>query len=74
VTVPKGTVLGVPVLALHQDEEFYENASTFDGFRFLRLREQYGESPKYTSVNSSNLEYLSFGYGHHAWYLAFDRQ
>ena len=67
-TLPVGALLGVPVSAIHQDEDIYEKATEFDGFRFYKLREQYGDLPKYHWVNT-NADYLTFGTGEHLWYI-----
>lgn len=72
-TVPAGTLLGVPVSSIHQDESIYANAREFDGFRFYNLRKKYGDQPKYYWVNT-NPEYLVFGGGEHQWYLHFSRR
>ena len=72
-TVPAGTLLAVPVTAVHQDESIYANAGEFDGFRFYNLRNKYGDQPKYHWVNT-NSDYLIFGGGEHQWYLYFSRQ
>jgi cytochrome P450 len=37
--IPKGTVLSAPIVSIHQDEEYYENPTTFDGFRFSKNQE-----------------------------------
>ncbi|KAJ7204783.1 cytochrome P450 [Mycena pura] len=64
-TVPAGTLIGIPLLAEHQDEANYTNASTFDPFRFSRMREEAGEGTKHQMV-TPNSKYLSFGIGRHA--------
>ena len=71
--VPKGTTIIVAARAIHHDEEFYENADTFEPFRFVDLRGLEGEGVKYQFA-STTTEYLSFGHGRHAWYgLSFSR-
>jgi cytochrome P450 len=64
--VPTGTRVAVPVAPIQKDESIYENANQFDGFRFSNLRERDGESAKH-HVSNTNLEFLHFGHGHHAW-------
>jgi cytochrome P450 len=66
-TITKGTTVVAPILAIHRDENAYKNADEFDGFRYVKLREQYGDSPKYHSVNTT-ADFLHFGLGQHAWY------
>ena len=66
ITVPKNSLLGIPVSAIHRDESVYENANEFDGFRFWKLREKNGDQPKYHCVNT-NADFLTFGLGNHNW-------
>jgi len=69
VTVPRGETLVVPTRALHMDNNLYENAEEFNGFRFSDMREREGESAKHHSVNTSP-EFLAFGHAEHAWYFS----
>lgn len=69
VVVPKGTIVGAPVCGIHMDDAIYERASEFDGFRFSKMREKYGDNAKFNAVDSTTQEYLHFGNGPHAWYL-----
>jgi cytochrome P450 len=68
VTIPAGTLVAAPMSAIHMDEEVYSNAQNFDGFRFSKLSGLDGDATetKYQAVTTSS-EYLSFGYGRHAW-------
>lgn len=66
VVVPEGTIVAVPVEAIHRDDSIYERPDEFDGFRFSRLRENVGDLPKFWSADASN-EYCYFGSGLHAW-------
>ncbi|QDS74724.1 hypothetical protein FKW77_000811 [Venturia effusa] len=63
-TIPKDARLGVPMLHMH-DPEFYPNPETFDGKRFLRLRELPENTNKYQFVTTS-MDHLGFGHGKHA--------
>ncbi|KAF8844225.1 cytochrome P450 [Paxillus ammoniavirescens] len=63
--VPKGTVLVAASQATHLDDNVYNNAGTFDAFRFADLREEDGEGAKH-SYASNNSQYLAFGHGKHA--------
>ena len=65
VLLPKGTMVGAPVGGIHMDDKIYKNAKEFDGFRFSKLREQYGDNPKYYSANTG-YDYLHFGHGQRA--------
>jgi len=67
VSIPPGTSVASPLMPIHMDETIYSDPWTFDPFRFSRKRELQGESAKHHAANTS-LEYLYFGYGHHAWY------
>ncbi|KAJ7269665.1 cytochrome P450 [Mycena rebaudengoi] len=64
-TVPAGTLVGVPILAEHLDENHYTNATKFDPFRFSRMREEAGEGIKHQMVTPSP-DFLLFGLGRHA--------
>ncbi|TBU42576.1 cytochrome P450 [Dichomitus squalens] len=63
--LPKGSLIVTASYPIHHDNTIYENANTFDPFRFSRMREVEGEGMKYQFVNTS-LEYVSFGHGKHA--------
>ncbi|KAJ7060733.1 cytochrome P450 [Mycena amicta] len=78
-TVPYGAIMNVAALSSHLDEAYYENASTFDGFRFSRLREAAAaqgkpsasadeDSPKVFNLQmvSTAPEHVVFGHGRHA--------
>ena len=69
VTIPAGTLFGLPVHSVHMDEEIYPNAQEFDGFRFLKLREKEGDdvlAARHQMVTTS-AELLVFGLGRHSW-------
>ncbi|RDX42956.1 cytochrome P450 [Lentinus brumalis] len=63
--IPKDTLIAAASYPMHYDESIYENASTFDPFRFSRMREEDGEGTKHQFVNTS-VEYIPFGHGKHA--------
>jgi len=65
ITISAGETVASPAGAIHMDDSIYENATEFDGFRFSRIREMEGESPKIHSVNTGT-EFLTFGHGEHA--------
>ena len=52
------------------DDNNYNNAESFDPWRFVEKREsgEEGESVKHQFTNTS-AEYLAFGFGKHAWYV-----
>lgn len=59
--LPKGTKLEFATHAIHRDEDFFENAEQFDGFRFLRMREKDKEA-KHHYVTARK-DYLGWGVG-----------
>ncbi|KAK8012516.1 cytochrome P450 [Apiospora marii] len=63
--IPKGTRLGVPTVAIHQDASLYTNPDAFDGFRFSKLREEHHNGTTMHEAASTGLEYLTFGHGKH---------
>jgi cytochrome P450 len=67
-TIPVGTLVGIPLDAVHRDGEIYPNPEEFDGFRFSKLHEEEGDVSVsgYQAVSTSP-EQLSFGLGRHAW-------
>lgn len=69
--VPQGTWLGVPVLGIHRDERFYPGSSTYDPYRFIKLKEEReGRSQNGLGdldAATTSPSYLGFGYGRHAW-------
>ncbi|KAL2878371.1 hypothetical protein SGCOL_006342 [Colletotrichum sp. CLE4] len=71
VRLKDGTVLpqdsGIAVNAEKMwDPEIYENPRTYDGFRFLRLREASEQGEKSSQLVSTSPEHLGFGLGIHA--------
>ena len=69
VTIPAGTLLGLPLNSVHTDEDIYPNADEFDGFRFFRLHGKEGDdvlTARHQLVTSSP-ELLGFVLGRHAW-------
>jgi cytochrome P450 len=66
VTVPAGTQISVPSVAVHTDGEIYPNPKKFDGFRFAQLRERNGVTVAGQQATSTSSEYFAFGYGRNA--------
>jgi len=67
VTIPAGTMVALPLIAIHTDEEIYPNSREFDGFRFSKLREKDGDAAaaaRHQTVTAS-AENLTFGLGRH---------
>jgi hypothetical protein len=71
VTVPAGTQISVPSVAVHTDGEIYPNPKKFDGFRFAQLRERNGVTVAGQQATSTSSEYFAFGYGRNAWCVLF---
>ncbi|KAG6919290.1 hypothetical protein DXG01_007422 [Tephrocybe rancida] len=64
--VPKGNSIAVANYAIHHNEEIYSDPSTFDGFRFSRMREERIEEFRKHQLVSLSHDYIVFGYGRHA--------
>ncbi|KAK2036539.1 cytochrome P450 [Colletotrichum somersetense] len=62
--LPKGALIGISTNGLW-DEENWENAGQFDGYRFLRMREKFG-GENHWQLATPTKEHLAFGYGKHA--------
>ncbi|KAK7695491.1 hypothetical protein QCA50_000127 [Cerrena zonata] len=60
--IPKGTFVSAAVTPMHNDEEYYADATVFNPWRFAELRDGEGESLKH-QMASTNKEYLAFGHG-----------
>lgn len=60
IRMPKGSWVGLPVLAIHRDERFYPNSEVYMPFRFA---DHAGE----LAAGKPSTTYLGFGYGKHAW-------
>ncbi|KAH9970799.1 cytochrome P450 [Russula compacta] len=63
-TIPAGTLVALPVGAIHTDGDIYANPEQFDGFRFSKLRDTKGITGHQAVTISS--EHLAFGFGRHA--------
>ncbi|KAF8844228.1 cytochrome P450 [Paxillus ammoniavirescens] len=63
--LPKGTLVAIASQATYLDNGIYDNAETFDPFRFANMRDEDGDGAKHSFV-SPNLEYFAFGQGVHA--------
>lgn len=63
--VPCGTTVGVATESVHMNDEIYPDASTFDPFRFIKLKEQDATGRNFDLVVTSK-ESIAFGIGRHA--------
>ncbi|KAF7593458.1 hypothetical protein BBP40_011464 [Aspergillus hancockii] len=62
--IPGGTVLGIPIFGM-RDPETYQNPDTYDGYRFMKMREQPGFEGVSQLVATSPM-HLGIGHGIHA--------
>lgn len=61
-TVPKGSYVLAPMYAMYLDDTIYPDASTFDAFRFSKLRAQPGHESRHQFVTTSST-HINFGHG-----------
>ncbi|KAI9441477.1 cytochrome P450 [Lactarius indigo] len=66
VTVPAGTHVAAPTGAINRDGEIYPNPEEFDGFRFVKSREQDGDAVAGHQELHKFANHIVFGYGRHA--------
>jgi len=77
VTIPAGALVSLPIRPIHVDEDIYPNAQEFDGYRFLKLREESGNMAAKHQMVTASAELLSFGFwatrvvGHHTGFFSF---
>ena len=68
-TVPAGTMLACPALALHTDDAYYgAPADTFDPWRHSGVSATNGEAHRNMLVRTRP-DYIPFGHGADAWYV-----
>lgn len=68
-TVPAGTMLACPALALHIDDAHYAApADTFDPWRHSGASAENGEAHRNMLV-TTRPDYIPFGHGADAWYV-----
>lgn len=76
----QGTKIGLPVLPIHRDPELYDDAETFDAFRFCDMKQSVAEKvvekmsrndsparPGHVELINTSESFLAFGHGRHAW-------
>nr|UZP48220.1 AvaH [Aspergillus versicolor] len=64
--LPFGTTVGLPSNAIHNDDRFYPQATSFDGLRFLKLRESDdGNTARGSLLTATSNTFLQFGHGRH---------
>ena len=64
--IPKGTLLIVATHDAHFDSDTYPDPTTFDGFRFSKLKSQAVGNERHFDMTTTNVESLNFGSGVHA--------
>jgi cytochrome P450 len=63
--IPAGTKISAAADPQHFDPEIFgENATEFDGFRFIKLQNVGSVSQR---LATSTSDYIAFGYGRHIW-------
>lgn len=66
IVIPAHTTVGVPAHAVTMDPNIYDKPETFDGYRFVKLRNAAHEDSGKHSFASTNHSSMGFGYGKHA--------
>lgn len=62
--LPKGANIAISTKPL-EDEEIYPNAATYDGYRFLKKRQEPGQEHRHQFVTTTT-DHFVFGHGVHA--------
>ena len=74
--LPEGTKVGVPVLPIHRDPEIYDDAETYDAFRFCApktsakrdgMRSESPGGSRHVELINTSETFLAFGHGRHVW-------
>ncbi|KAL4070373.1 cytochrome P450 [Scleroderma citrinum] len=65
--IPKDSIIATS-LAVHFDDEFYENPYTFDGFRFASPATEGGGPSGGNGLSKTSVSFLPFGHGRHIWW------
>ena len=63
-TLPAGTLLGVSSFSVHRDPRIYKDPQTFDGLRFVKMKEHAPD--KIFDMVTTNSDFVAFGQGRHA--------
>lgn len=64
--LPRGTMIVGPAAAIATDPETFRDPNTFDGHRYLRMREEHKESASSLVLGMSTIDSLGFGLGNQA--------
>lgn len=65
--IPAGYHVAAPIFLMHNEASDLADPDVFDGFRYSRMNEESTGPTKHQMVNT-DLNYLLFGHGKHAWY------
>ena len=67
--VPRGTTVAVCQTVAHHNEAHYQNANSFEPWRFVRDADKEGdEASTHNQMVATSPVFLPFGHGRHAWY------
>ncbi|KAJ4186571.1 hypothetical protein NW767_010801 [Fusarium falciforme] len=64
--LPKGTMIMAPAAAIATDPDTFQDPNTFDGHRYLRMREVHKEAASSLVLGMSTIDSLGFGLGNQA--------
>ena len=64
--LPKGTMITAPAAAIATDPDTFQDAATFDGYRYYRMREEHKSSARSLVLGMSTIDSLGFGLGNQA--------
>ena len=72
--MPQGGWVGIPVLGIHRDENYYRNPDEYQPYRYIKAStdEKIGFQKPVSwedelEAGKPTTTYLGFGYGRHAW-------
>ncbi|KAF5342849.1 hypothetical protein D9758_013357 [Tetrapyrgos nigripes] len=65
--ISKGTLIAFPVQAIHYDEKNYNNARSFQPWRFAQDQDNPPPQASPSPMTSPDTKFLEFGIGRHTW-------
>ncbi|SRR6266480_1471684 len=68
IVIPAGNVITFPTMRLHKEASNLSNPDVFDGFRYSRMNEEHSGRTSHVQMVDTDLNYVVFGHGKHAWY------
>lgn len=63
--IPCGSIVALPVQHAHYDERVYQNAQSFQPFRFIHIEDTTGTTQVKKSAVTLDEHFLAFGHGKH---------